>query len=149
GSARNVAQCKQIARSQNYFQVRLSAGVLERDDFVVEFLPLRAEYFCACNDHIDFVGAGFDRAANFGNAIFERRKTRRKTGGNGSDLDIGALYGALRGFDEEVIDTNRGDLQVQLLDAKLLDEFVLQRLARFGAKAADSFVGIVPGERGE
>src|SRR5260370_28931876 len=54
-----------------------------------------------------------------------------------------------RGFDEVVINTNSRNLDVEAFDAQFLHEFLLQRLARLCAQAANALVGIVARECGE
>jgi len=48
-----------------------------------------------------------------------------------------------------VIDADRTDFDVKIADAELVEEFLLNRLARFGAEAANAFVGVVARERGQ
>src|SRR5467141_1236765 len=55
---------------------------------------------CARDDHVDFVGAGFNRPANFRHAFLEGRKTGRESRGDGGNMNAAALDRAPRGFDE-------------------------------------------------
>ncbi len=50
---------------------------------------------------------------------------------------------------KEMIDADGSDFDLQIADAELVEEFLLDGLARFGAEAANAFVGIVAGERGQ
>ena len=125
-----------------------AAGVLEGGDFVVEGLPFCGEDVGARDDDVDFVGAGFDGAADFLDAFGEGREAGGEAGGDGGYADAAAFEGAASGLDEDVVDADGGDFDVERFDAEFCDEFVLERLAGFGAEAADAFVGIVAGESG-
>ena len=48
-------------------------------------------------------------------------------------MNAAALHGPPCGFDEGVINAYRSDLDSEALGAKLLEEFLLNRLARLGA----------------
>src|ERR1700704_763035 len=126
--------------------MRWPASVLERGDLIVERLPFSAEDVRACDHHIDFVCAGFYRAPNFRHALLERRKTGRKSRGNRSHMNAAPLDGTPRGFNEGVIDTHGSDLDLEALNPELLNEFVLNRLSRLGAQAANALVRVVAGE---
>src|SRR5215813_112523 len=139
----DIAQGKQVAGAENHFEVRRATSVFEGDDFVVELLPLRAKNMSASDDYVNFLSARGDRTANFGNAIFKRRESRRKSGRDGGDVDFCALKGATSRFDKEVINADSADMNVQVSDSELLDEFVLKRLTGFRAKAADAFVSVI------
>ena len=121
--------------------------MFEGGDFVVEGLPFCGEDVGTGDDHVDFVGTGFDGAADFVDAFGEGRQAGGETGGDGSYSDAAAFEGAARGFHEDVIDADGGDFDLQRFDAEGGDEFVLDRLAAFGAEAADALVGVVAGER--
>ena len=54
-----------------------------------------------------------------------------------------------RSFNERVIDANRRDFDAELLDAKFLDQFLLDRLPRFRAQPPHALVGVVAGKRGQ
>ena len=51
-----------------------------------------------------------------------------------------------RRFDEAVINADGCDLDVQRFDPKFVNEFLLDRLLRFRAQAAHTFVGVVAGK---
>src|SRR5882757_4702675 len=48
-----------------------------------------------------------------------------------------------------MIDTDRADANIQIGNSQLVYQFILQRLASFGAEPADAFIGVVAGERGQ
>src|SRR6267378_4756586 len=126
--------------------MRGPASVFERGDFIVKRLPFTAKDVSACDDHVDFVGAGFHRAPNFRHPPFEGRKTGWESRGDRGDMNAAALNRAPRGFDEGVINADGSDLDIEALDAKLLYELVLNRLSRLGAQTANTLVGVVAGE---
>src|SRR5205807_2897987 len=126
--------------------MRGPASVFERCDFIVERLPFSAEDVRARDDHVDFVGAGLHRAPNFRDAFLKRRKTGGESRGYRGNMNAAALDGPPRGFDEGVINADGSDLDREALDAQLLYEFLLNRLPRLGAQAANTLVGIVAGE---
>ncbi len=126
--------------------MRGPASVLERCDLIVERLPFSAEDVRTCDDHVDFVGAGFHRVPDFRDAFLERRKTGRESRGDSGNMNAAAFDRAPRGFDESVINANRSDLNIEALDAKLLHEFMLNRLPRLCAQPANTLVGVVAGE---
>ena len=64
-------------------------------------------------------------------------------------MNAAAFDGTPCGFDEVVINTNSRNLDVEAFDAEFLHEFLLQRLARLCAQAANALVGIVARECGE
>src|SRR5579871_5224277 len=107
------------------------ASVFEGDDFVVKFLPLSSEDVGTRDDDVNFLRARSDGAANFRNAILKGRKPRGETRGDGRDIYIGTFEGAAGGFDKEVIDTNGANVNMQIGDAKFLNNFVLNWLPRF------------------
>src|SRR5437762_1445714 len=122
------------SQSSDCLAVRMPpAGIFERGDLIIEHLPLTAEDVRAGDDHVDFVSAGFHRAPNFPDAFRERRKTGRESRGDRRNMNAAALDGPPCGFDEGVINAYRSDLDIEALDAKLLEEFLLNRLARLGA----------------
>ena len=43
-------------------------------------LPFAGKDVSPCNDHVNFISAGFDRASDFGYALLQRRKSSGKTG---------------------------------------------------------------------
>src|SRR5579859_1126339 len=112
-----------------------TTGVFEGDDFVIKFLPLRAENVSARDDDVNFLGTCRDGAANFRNTIFKWGKPCRKSSRDGGDIDFCAFKCAARRFDKKVIDANSADLNVEAGDSEFPHEIVLQRLARFGAEA--------------
>ncbi len=73
--------------------MRWAAGFLEGCDLVVEGVPLAVEDVRAGDDDVDLASAGFYAAADFVDALGERRKTGREAGGDGSDGDVGAAQG--------------------------------------------------------
>jgi hypothetical protein len=93
--------------------MRGAAGVFEGHDFVVEFLPLRTENVSASDDHINFLCAGFYRAANFRDAFGQRRKTGRKSSGDGGDRNAAAFQSAPRSIYEQVVDADGADANVR------------------------------------
>src|SRR5438132_3137810 len=127
--------------------MRGSTSVLERGDLIVQGLPFRAEDVRACNDHVDFVRAGFHRAPDFRDTFLERRKAGRESRGHRGHVNAAPLDGASRALDESVIDAHSRDLDIEAFDAQLLHEFLLKRLPRLGAQAAYTLVRIVSGER--
>ena len=149
GGAGDVAKREQIAGAENDFEVRGAAGVFEGGDFVVQGLPFGAEDVGASDDDVDFVGAGFDGAANFRDAFGERREAGGEAGADGGNANAGAFESATGGFDEKMVDADGGDFDVEGCDAEFRDEFMLQRMTAFGAEAADAFVGVVAGKSGE
>ena len=88
---RDVAQRQQVSRAKNHLHVRRSTSLLERCHLVVKGLPAAAKYMGTCDNDIDLVGAGLDRAANLRDPLRQRRQARGKTGGNGGDTDSAAL----------------------------------------------------------
>jgi hypothetical protein len=123
--------------------------VFEGGHFVVEGLPFAGEDVGASDDDIDFIGACFDGAADFVDALVEGREACGEAGGNGGYADAAAFERAARGFHEDVVDADSGDFDVERFDAELCDELVLERLAGFGAEAADALVSVISGERRE
>src|SRR5262249_14250404 len=139
----DIAQSKQVAGAENHFQVRRATSVFEGDDFVIKFLPLCAERMRASDNHVNFLRAGGNGAANFGNPIFKGRKSSRKSGRNSGDIDFRAFECAARCFHKKVINTDCTNLNVQVSDSKFLDKLVLERLASFGAETANALVGVM------
>ena len=90
-----------------------AAGMFEGGDFIVEGLPFGGEDMGAGDDDVDFIGAGFDGAADFLDAFGERRESGGEAGGNGGDADAAAFEGAAGGFDEDVVDADGGDFYVE------------------------------------
>ncbi len=144
--ARDIAQREQIAGAKNDFHVGQAAGLLELGNFVVESLPLAAEHVGTSNDHINVVGPGFHRAADFGNAFGERRKSGGKSGGNRRHPHSAALKSAHRGLHEGVIDANSSDLDVELFNPQALHQVILDRMPGLRAKAPHAVFGIVAGK---
>src|SRR5215467_1932553 len=68
----HISKSQQISRAKNDLKVSRAACVFEGDDFVIEFLPFRAEYMRTCYDHVNFLSASRNGAANFRNSIFKR-----------------------------------------------------------------------------
>ena len=145
-SAGDVAKSKEIAGAEDDFHVRGAACVFESSDLVVEGLPFCGEDVSACDDYVDFIGAGLDRSADFLDALGEGREAGGESSGDGGDSNAAAFEGAARGFYEDMIDADGGDFDVERFDAKLFYEFALERLAAFGAEAADALVGVIPRE---
>src|SRR5262245_45944867 len=114
--------------------MRRAARILERNNFIVKFLPLRAEDMRERDEHVNFLGASSNGTANFGHAILKRRESRWKSCGDGSDVDLRPFQCAPRRFHKQVINANGADLNVQIRDTEFLHEFVLKGLARFRAK---------------
>ena len=129
--------------------MRAPARLLESGDFVIQRLPFRVEDVSACDDNIDFMRARLDGAANFGDAFCKRRETGGKSRRDSGHFDAGAVESSEGGFNKRVVDTNRGDLQVQFLDAEALDQFLLDGLSSLRAKPADTLIGVVGGKGGE
>ena len=147
--AGHVAQGQQIAGAQNDFHVRWAAGLLERGDLIVEFLPSSAEDVSPGDDDVDLVRSGLDRAANFGDALGHRRKASGKSRGNGRHSNAAAFERPRRRFDKAVIDANRRDLDFEFFDLQLLYQVVLDGLPGLGAQAAHALVGVVAGKSGQ
>ena len=126
--------------------MRRPASIFERANLIVECLPFTAEDVRACDDYVDFVGARFHRAPNFRHAFLEGRKTGWESRGDRGNMNAAALDGAPGGFDKGVINAHGSDLDIETLDAKLLLEFVLNRLPRLRAQAANTLVCVVAGE---
>src|SRR5262249_44852872 len=137
------------AGTQNYFQVRRATGVLEGHDLVIELLPLGSKNVSTGDDHINFLSSSFDGALDFGYALFEWGKTRRKARGYVGDRDSTAFESFDGRFDKQMIDTDRADTDIQFANAEPSDEFVLHRLAGLGAETPHALIGVVTGKRGE
>src|SRR5579859_2627857 len=140
---RDIAQREQIAGAENNLEMRRTARVLEGDDFVIEFLPMRPEDVRARDDDVNFLRACRDGTANFGDAIFEGRQACGKTCRDRGDVDFCAFERATGSFNEEMIDADSSNLNIQIGNAELLHDVMLNRLPRLGAEAANALVGIV------
>src|SRR4029079_12293411 len=86
-SATNVVVGAQLARLQDHFQVRVTAGFLHLDDLVVDLRVAAGEEGAAVDHHVDLVGAESDRLANIGELHRERRLAGRERRGDRGDLD--------------------------------------------------------------
>jgi hypothetical protein len=80
---------------------------------------------CASDDHINFLCAGFYRAANFRDAFGQRRKSGRKSSGDGGDRNAAAFQSAPRSIYKQVVDADGADPNVKFGDTQLFDQFIL------------------------
>ena len=103
----------------------------------------------ACDDHVDFIRPGLHRAANFIDALPERRKSGGKTGRDRSHVDPAALDRPASRLHKRVIDAHRRNLNPEALHPKFLREFLLNRLPRLRAQAPHALVGVIAGKRGQ
>src|ERR1700674_2813465 len=127
--------------------MRGPTSVFERGDFVVERLPFSPKYVRARDNHVDFVGTSFHRAANFRHAFLEGRKTGWESRGDCRNMNATSFDRAPCGFHKGVINADGSDLYTEALDTKLLHKFVLNRLSRLGAQSPNTLVGVIAGER--
>src|SRR3981081_3192582 len=126
-----------------------AALLFERGNLIVELLPFAAENVSTCDDNVNVLGSRLDGAANFGDPLGQRRKSCRKSSGDGSNSHVAALKRPARCLHKLVIYTNRGDLDLKILDTELLHQRVLNRLPGLGTQAENPFVRIVSRESRE
>ena len=113
--AGDIAQCKQIAGTENHFHMGPAAGLSEGGDFIVKSLPFTAEDVSPRDDDVNIVSPGFDRTANFGDAFGQWREPGGKSSGDCGYPDAAAFERTHRGFNEGVIDADGGDLECRAL----------------------------------
>ena len=101
----------------------------------------------ARDDDIDLMRARFHRAANFRDALGERRESGGKSGGDRRNVNAASFQCMQRGFDESVINANRAHLDAEFLDAEFLHEILLDGLSRLRAQSPHALIGVVAGER--
>ena len=90
GGPADVVVGAELARLQDHFQVGFATRLFDGPDLVVDLLVVAAEEGAAVDDHVDLVGAGFDRG--FGLRDLDRREGLAgwEGGGHGGDLDAAA-----------------------------------------------------------
>ncbi len=103
----------------------------------------------ASDDHVDFVGAGLDGTLDFGDSFGEWRKPGRESCRDRGHVNPASFNCAARRLDERVVHANSRHLDLQTFDPKLSHDFLLERLARFGAEPKHALVGVVTRKRGE
>src|SRR6267378_1397822 len=123
--------------------MRGPARIFEHGNLIIERLPLPAEHMSAGDDHVDLVGAGLDGTPDLGDAFGKRRKAGRESRRDRGYVNPASFDLAARRLDERVVDAHRGNFDLQALDPKFLDDFLLQGLARFGAKPPYPLIRIV------
>ena len=84
-------------------------GLLDLDDLLEDRQVVAGQERAAVDDHVDLVGAGFDRRADLGDLDVTERLARREPGRDAGDLDGRALERVLRLGDERRVDADRGD----------------------------------------
>ncbi len=124
-----------------------ATGLLERCDFVVQGLPASAKNMSSGDDNVNFMGARFDGSANLCHTFSERRKSCRKSRGDGGHVYAASLQCRQRGLDERVINAYGRNLHSELLDAKFPHQIRLDRLPRFCTQTPYAFVRVIAGER--
>src|SRR5882724_8209056 len=93
--------------------MRWPAGILEHGYLVVERLPLSTEHMSARDDHVDFVGAGFDRTPDLGDSFGKRRQTGRESRRDRGNVDPASFYSPARRFDERVVHADGRNPDIQ------------------------------------
>src|SRR3982074_599997 len=129
--------------------MRRPAGILEHGKLIVERLALSTEHMSAGDDDVDFIGAGLDGAPDFGDSFGERREPGGESRRDRGHVNPASFNSAARRLDESVVDAYRRYLDVQALDAQLLHDFLLERLASFGTEPKYTLVRVITGKRGQ
>src|SRR6266478_2104798 len=122
--------------------MRRPAGIFEHGNLIIEGLPRSTEYMGAGDDHVDFVGAGLDGAPDFGDSFGERRKSGRESRRDRGHVNSASFDSTARRLDESVIDAHCCHLDFQAFDTKLLHDFLLDGLARFGTESKYALIRI-------
>src|SRR6266850_5680356 len=129
--------------------MRRPAGIFEHGNLIVERLPLSTEYMGPGDDNVDFIRAGLYGATDLGNSFGKRRKPGRESRRDRGHVNSASFDSAARCFDESMVDAHSRHLDLQAFDTKLLHDFLLDGLARFGTEPKYAFIRVVTRKRGE
>src|SRR4030095_4501235 len=111
GTAYAIKRAK-LAGFENYLEMRLPTGFLDRDDLVEHALVVAGKECTARNHHVDLVRAFRHGDAHVFELDAERCHPARKRGGDGCDLDVVVPRERLaRHFEHGRIYADRGDVR--------------------------------------
>ena len=139
----DVAECLEIARSQNRLQMRVAAGRTKIRDLRVKRAPIAGQHMLAGDDNVDLLRTIPDGRLDLLQLQVVRHEARRKSGRDRGNRDAGSIECLDRRRNETVIDTDRAGVQLTLGKAERLENVAAHGGLGLGAKSLHPFGGVV------